>query len=56
MSFIDVKSEIAHIGHCMMNTNCRPYIQNPSDLPQAVKDRIEAVKTAQRAQSQRGAK
>ena len=55
-SFLDVKAEISHVGHCMMNANCRHYIQNPSDLPQAVKDRIEAVKTAQRAQSQRGAK
>ena len=30
-SFIDVKSEIAHVGHCMMNAGCRHYIQHPED-------------------------
>ena len=47
-SFATVKSEIGHVGHCMMNANCRHYIAHPEMLPQEVKDRMEEVRAAQR--------
>lgn len=53
-SFATVKAEIGHVGHCMMNANCRHYIAHPEMLPQEVKDRMEEVRAAQRTPSQRG--